>query len=98
MKIKISDEAELDLVDGFWFYENQEVGLGSKFRESMKNDIRSLKIDGGTHNKKHGYHRKVCSKFPFCVFYRMESDSRLIVVSVFHQRRGKNWIANRFGE
>jgi len=98
MKIRISDDAELDLVDGYWFYENQDGGLGSRFRDSIKNDIRSLKMDGGTHAKKHGYHRKVCQKFPFCVFYRMESDTLLIVTAVFHQRRGEKWISNRLGK
>ena len=81
MKIKISDEAELDLADGFWFYENQDEGLGARFRDSLKDDIRSLKIDGGTHVKKYGYQRKVCKTYPFCIFYRMESDSQLLQYS-----------------
>jgi len=38
MKVQISDEAELNLVDGFWFYENQDEGLGSMFRDSMKRE------------------------------------------------------------
>ena len=98
MKVKISDDAELDLADGYWFYENQDEGLGSDFRESIKRDIRSLEAHGGTHSLRYGYHRKVCDKFPFCVFYRMESKSILIVVAVFHQRRGEKWIAKRLGK
>ena len=51
MKVRISSEAELDLADGYWFYENQVAGLGDKFREQLKRDIRSLEIDGGSHSK-----------------------------------------------
>ena len=97
MIVRISDEAELDLADGYWFYESQENGLGSEFRDSVKSDIRSLEINGGSHSKKHGYPRKICRRFPFSIFYRVESETELTVIAVFHQRRGKQWIAKRLG-
>ena len=95
MIVNISREAELDLTAGFWFYESQGEGVGSKFRESLKLDIRSLEINGGTHTQQYGLHRKVCDKFPFSIFYRMESEVELTVVAVFSQRRGKKWISKR---
>ncbi len=98
MKIRISLDAESDLADGFWFYENQELGLGSRFRLSLKSDIRSLEVHGGTHSIRHGHHRLVCKKFPFCVYYKMESKESFVVVAVFGQRRGPGWIAKRLGE
>ena len=52
-------------------------------------------IHGGTHSKRHGYHRLVCKTFPFSVFYEMESENSLVIVAVFGQRRGAEWIANR---
>ena len=45
MIVNISREAELDLADGFWFYESQEKGLGSTFRESLKFDVTGLSFD-----------------------------------------------------
>ncbi len=97
MKVRISQDAELDLVDGFWFYESQQQGLGDKFRDSMKFEIRSLETLGGTHSKRYGYHRKVCKKFPFSIFYRMDSKTELTVIAVFSQRRGGEWITRRLG-
>jgi len=35
MRIEISADAEQDLIDGFWFYEGQSVGLGSYFRSCL---------------------------------------------------------------
>lgn len=59
MKVKISDDAELDLVDGFWFYDKQDEGLGSEFRDSIKQDIRSLAIDGGRASREN----EICQSF-----------------------------------
>jgi len=42
MKIQITEEAEIDLADGFWFYERQTPGLGDYFRSSLIADIDSL--------------------------------------------------------
>ena len=97
MIVRISKEAEFDLANGFWFYENHESGLGNRFRESIKSDIRSLEMQGGTHPKRFGYHRMVCRKFPFSIYYQLESVGSLTVIAVFSQRRGKQWITDRLG-
>ena len=39
MKIKILDLAELDLIEGFHFYEAQESSLGSYFLNNLYADI-----------------------------------------------------------
>ena len=49
MKIKILDLAELDLIDGFQFYEAQESGLGSYSLTNLYADIESLKLYAGIH-------------------------------------------------
>ncbi len=97
MRVRISLEAESDLADGFWFYEKREPGLGARFRSSVKSDIRSLKIHGGSHSMRHGYHRMVCKKFPFNVYYEMNAEESLTVIAVFGQKRGARWVAKRLG-
>lgn len=42
MRIEISADAEQDLIDGFWFYEGQNVGLGSYFRSCLIAGLDSL--------------------------------------------------------
>lgn len=44
MKIEILDTAQRDLVEGFRFYEEQGVGLGSYFLTSLYADIESLSV------------------------------------------------------
>jgi hypothetical protein len=47
MKIRILDQAEDDLAEGFGFYENQEVGIGDYFLNSLASDIDSLRLYAG---------------------------------------------------
>ncbi|MDI6739420.1 MAG: hypothetical protein QME74_03540, partial [Candidatus Edwardsbacteria bacterium] len=42
MNIRILDSARKDLTDGFWFYEKQEVDLGSYFLDALFSDVDSL--------------------------------------------------------
>lgn len=42
MNIRILDEAQQDLIDGFQFYERKEAGLGGYFLDSLFADIDSL--------------------------------------------------------
>jgi len=44
MRIKILDEAEQDLIDGFYFYEAQGQGIGDYFLDSLSSDIDSLSL------------------------------------------------------
>ena len=50
MRIEILDEAEADLVEGFYFYERQETRLGWYFLDSLFSDIDSLLLYAGIHN------------------------------------------------
>ncbi len=47
MRIEILDEAARDLIEGFRFYEDQGIGLGSYFLTSLYADIESLSVYGG---------------------------------------------------
>ena len=49
MKVRILYSASQDLVDGFHFYEKQDLGLGDYFIDSLFSDIDSLQIYAGIH-------------------------------------------------
>lgn len=56
MNIRILDEAEQDLLDGVLFYDAQGQGLGNYFFDSLSADIASLKLFGGIHPLRLGFH------------------------------------------
>lgn len=94
MRIEILDDAKKDLVDGFHFYEKQSSGLGSYFLDSLFADVDSLLLYAGTHRVVHGSHRCVASRFPFAIYYRVESDA-VRVRAVIDCRRSPTWIRQR---
>lgn len=74
MKIQILHEAELDLLDGYNFYETQKLGLGEYFIDSLYSDIDSLHLHAGAHEIHFQYHRLLAHRFPFAIFYRIAGE------------------------
>lgn len=95
MKVKISGAASQDLLNGFYFYERQNIGLGVYFLDTLFSDIDSLIVYAGIHpvyfNR---YHRLLSKRFPFAVYYRIEDD-RILVSAVLDCRRNPAWIRTR---
>ncbi len=94
MKIEILDEAEQDLVDGFTFFERQAEGLGNYFLDSIFSDIESLHLYAGIHVLHFGYHRLLAKRFPFAIYYRIETDI-IRVYAILDCRRNPTWIRDR---
>lgn len=92
MRIQILDQAERDIIEGFHFYETQQSGLGDYFLASIYADIESLRLYAGIHGKAYkNYHRLLCKRFPFAVFYTVEKDTAFIS-AVLDCRRDPAWI------
>lgn len=94
MIVNISSDAEADISEGYWFYEEQRDGLGDYFRDCIVADIDSLAFYGGIHEISYGYHRKLASRFPFVIYYKVE-DEVVTVVAVLDARRNPSWTRNR---
>jgi hypothetical protein len=95
VKIKILDLAELDLVEGFQFYDAQESGLGSYFLTNIHADIESLRLYAGVHEKPFkAYHRLLCHRFPFAIYYTLTTDL-VSIHAVVDCRRDPAWVRGR---
>ena len=53
------------------FYDRQGHGVGDYFYHRIFEDIDSLSDTAGIHEKHFGYHRKIASRHPFLIYYRM---------------------------
>jgi hypothetical protein len=65
VNLEILDRANLDLVEGYAFYEAKEPGLGSYFLTNLYSDIESLRLYGGIHSKPHKDYHRLLSKSLF---------------------------------
>ena len=94
MKVLVLDEATTDLADGYRFYQKQVDGLGEYFLDSLWSDINSLRLFGGVHAIHNGYHRLLSKRFPYAVYYRVDSGVAR-VRAVLDCRRDPDWIAGK---
>ena len=96
MKIVVLRPARYDLIEGYWFYEEQKAELFNYFIRSISADIESLSAYAGVHAKCFGKHRMVASKFPYSIFYLIEG-SEIRIYAVLDNRRDPEWISERLG-
>jgi hypothetical protein len=94
MRIKILNQAEKDLEDGYVFYESQCSGLGMYFLDSLFLDIDSLTYFAGIHTIAFGYHRLLAKRFPFAIYYKI-IDNVVLVFAVLDCRRNPSIIRKR---
>lgn len=92
MKIELLDLAKSDLIEGYRFYEAQEQGLGNYFLDTLYSDIESLHVFGGIHRVAYkNLHRALSKRFPFAIYYTVESEI-IQVRSIVDCRRNPSWI------
>lgn len=94
MRIEILDEAQEDLIEGFHFYEDREIGLGPYFLDCLFSDIDSLLLYAGIHQVIYGYHRCLSKRLPFAIYYGVEGEL-IRVYAVLDCRKNPSWIRRR---
>jgi plasmid stabilization system protein ParE len=95
VRVRILDLAEVDLQEGFDFYERQESGVGVYFLNSVFSDIDSLVLYARIHPMKFGFHRMLCERFPYAVYYSVDGMT-VSVWRVLDLRRDPHWIVKQF--
>ena len=86
-RLLLQPEAELDLEDVYYWYEQRTRGLGSEFIRAVDASISAI------HRNFLAYavvyrqvRRKLIRKFPYGIFYVIRGDT-IIVIACFHVRR-----------
>jgi plasmid stabilization system protein ParE len=87
MRVRILTSALADLSSGRRFYEEQGEGVGEYFFDSLFSDIDSLALYGGIHIKVMGFHRLLARRFPYAIYYRIDSDDTAVVYRVLDCRQ-----------
>jgi hypothetical protein len=90
VKIEILDEAQQDLIQGFHFYEERPVGLGSYFIDCFFSDIDSLLLYAGIHQISSNYYRCLSKRFPFAIYYTVDGAC-VRVHAVLDCRKNPSW-------
>lgn len=88
-KIKLLQEARLDIKESIEWYNDQKAGLGKQFYESVKLRLQYIQRNPLHYQVSYRDIRNaLVDKFPHQVHYRVEESSQLIVVfAVTHSSR-----------
>lgn len=97
MKIKILNGAEKDIATAMFFYESQNEGLGTYFLDSIFSDIESLHIFAGIHVVVAGYYRLLSKRFPFSIYYKVQSGT-ILIYAVLDCRKKPSWVEARLSK
>ncbi len=91
-QILIRPEAERDLLDAATWYEQQRQGLGHEFLNQVEAVFPTIRETPQIYPIVHrNTRRAVIRRFPFCVYYRLE-EGTIIVVAVLHASRNpRRW-------
>lgn len=98
MNLRILGSARDDLIEGYFFYEERERGLGDYFLSCLYSDIEALRIYGGVHPIVHEkLHRSLSKRFPYALYYSREDDG-VTIRAVLDCRRKPSWIRKRISD
>lgn len=88
-KIKISSIAQNELENSSEWYEEQSIGLGDYFADTIYNCFKSIsKNPEAYHNRKGNTREFVVNKFPYIIVYRiMKKGNTIYILHIFHTSR-----------
>jgi toxin ParE1/3/4 len=92
LRIILRAEAEAEFDEAFDFYEARRAGLGPEFMAAVQKVLDTIAVSPRIHAIVFNDVRKgIVRGFPFCIFYRVLTDS-IDVLAVFHTSRNpKLW-------
>jgi hypothetical protein len=80
MTVRLTQEAQWDLIEAAQFYDDQEIGCGAMFIDHLDLVIGHLEKSAGSHARHRDYHRALATpRFPYAVFYRMYGDEAVVM-------------------
>jgi plasmid stabilization system protein ParE len=93
-KVKIDQEALLDIQEIIEWYNEQAQGIGARFFKQITSQINALKKAPFVYaNRYEDVRCMIIKKFPFMVHYMIDSSQKTIVIfAIFHTSRNpKIW-------
>ena len=93
-KVKIEPDALTDIIGIIKWYDEQQAGLGSKFRQSVVKQINGLRNDAQTYTIRYNEIRCMpIKKFPYLVHFHinLENNNVEVLAIISTDRNPKIW-------
>ena len=98
LSIEFRPQAEAELYKSYDWYEEQEPGLGDRFRLELEETIALVETRPNSFPfvEETRFRRALLDKFPFVIIFTQE-NSTLVIASVFHTSRNPANLMDRIG-
>jgi len=81
-------KAQKEILAAWEWYEDQQQGLGDRFKEEVRNKIQSILNNPWHYPLKGNFHEAQTDNFPFLIIYKIDKhEDRILILSVFHTSR-----------
>ena len=92
----IKDEAKLEIIDAYHWYESMQEDLGERFLNELDNCFDRMCLSPEIFPRKHKDMRQVVMKvFPFVIIFEIEEDA-VVVYAVFNTYRDPGKLLDRY--
>ena len=83
-ELEIKEEADLEIIDAYLYYESKQSGLGEKFLKQLDKYLERI-CENPKHFeiKKKDYREAYIRKFPYSVIFEIE-EMKVVIYSVFN--------------
>jgi plasmid stabilization system protein ParE len=96
LRVRVTPEAQADLADARDWYETASAGLGADFLDEVEATLRSAAEWPNAAPVVEGpMRRALVTRFPYGVFYAVESDELVVLGCVHVRRHPRVWKSRR---
>ncbi len=94
-KVTFHEEAQVEIDEAAWYYEERAPGLGMSFIEDVEQSVdQVLANPEGWQLVGHHVRRKPVRRFPYGLLYAVETD-RVRIMAIAHDKRRPGYWRNR---
>ena len=87
-RVEFRKEAYLDILEAIEWYEKRREGLGDEFFIAIENEKHFIETNPYHYEDKYkGIRKAITKRFPFIIYYRIESRNTVLVYAVLHMKR-----------
>jgi len=92
-KVEFRKEAHQDILEAIKWYEGRREGLGDELFIAIENEKHFIERNPYHYEVKYkGIRKAITKRFPYILYYRIESERKVLVYAVLHmKRRSRLW-------
>jgi plasmid stabilization system protein ParE len=88
--LEIKEEAVFDIKETYLYYEEQKIGLGNRFLDTLETYLERVRKNPEHYQVKRKPYREAFIKdFPFLIIYEIEAN-KIVVYAVFNTWKNPN--------